>query len=69
MTPAEQYRGIAAELEAKAAKERNNQLAAEWVSLARCYLRLAEQAETNSLADIWFEVGPRTRLDGEGEGA
>ncbi len=69
MTPADQYRKIAAELWAKAGKEQNEQLVTEWGSLARCYLRLAEQADTNSLADIWFEAGPKTRLDGEGEEA
>ncbi len=34
MTPAEQYRDIAAELEAKAAKERNDELAAGLALLA-----------------------------------
>jgi hypothetical protein len=34
-------------------------------SLAKCYLRLAEQAEQNR---VWAEFGQKSRLD-EGEGA
>ncbi len=69
MTTANSYRKIAAELKAKAAKERSPDVASELDNLARCYVRLAEQADQNSFLDIWFEVGPKTRLDGEGEGA
>ncbi len=68
MTNADSYRKIAAELKAKAAKERSAQLASELDSLARCYLRLAEQADQNSFQDLWLEVGPKTRMR-EGEGA
>jgi hypothetical protein len=48
--------------------EINPKLAAQWDHLARCYVRLAEQADHNSIQDLWFEFGPKTRLDGEGEG-
>ncbi len=65
MTSAEQYRKIAAELRAKAARESNRRLSAEWDHLARCYLRLAEQADQNNFADIWFETGPKPSLDEE----
>lgn len=64
MNPADQYRKIAAELRAKAAREPNPKLSAQWHNLARCYLRLAEQADANSFADIWIETGHRTALDG-----
>jgi hypothetical protein len=43
-------------------------VASELDSLARCYLRLAEQADTNGRLDVSAEFGPKTRLD-EGEGA
>ncbi len=69
MSTGDQYRKIAAELRARAAKEQNELWAAEWNILARAYLRLAEQADRNSFADIWVEYGPKPRLDGEGEGA
>lgn len=69
MTPAESYRQIAAELDIKAAKEREPDLAAGWAKLALCYLRLAEQADCNSFQDLWFEFGPKTRVGGDGEGA
>ncbi len=39
---------IAVELKAKAAKERSQELASALENLARCYLRLAEQAEAES---------------------
>jgi hypothetical protein len=65
MNPADQYRKIAAELRAKAAREKNGRLATEWAHLARCYLRLAEQADQNSFADIWFESGPKASLGSE----
>ena len=44
---------------------RNRRLSAEWDHLARCYVRLAEQADQNSFADIWFESGSKPSLDGE----
>ena len=67
MSPSDSYRVRAADLKAKAATESNGQLAAEYQNLARCYIRLAEQADTNSLADIWLEVGPKLRLGGDEE--
>lgn len=68
MSSANSYRKIAAELSARAAREPDAKLASEWGHLARCYLRLAEQAEINSLLDVAVEFGPKNRLD-EGEGA
>jgi hypothetical protein len=44
----DQYRIMAAELQAKAANERNEMIAAEWNNLARAYLKLAEHADKNS---------------------
>ena len=47
MTPAEQYRSLAAKLDAKAKVEADPQIRAEWNHLAMNYLRLAIQAERN----------------------
>jgi hypothetical protein len=59
MTPAESYRKLAAELRTKAARETNGKLAAEWNYLARCYTRLAEQADQNLDTNVWAEFsGP-----------
>ncbi len=65
MTPADQYRTLASKLKAKAANERDHILASEWMQLARSYLRLAEQADQNTRADVWIEVGPKLSLDDE----
>jgi hypothetical protein len=65
MTPAEQYRVRAAELIAKARAETNCLGAAQWEHLAKCYVRLAEQADQNSLTDLAIEVGPKPKLGGE----
>jgi hypothetical protein len=62
MTPAEHYRTLAAKLKAKAANESSKSLAAEWTQLAQSYLRLAEQADQNRLADVWIEIGPKPSL-------
>ncbi len=65
MSPAEQYRKIAAQLRADALKTPNGKAAAELDHLARAYVRLAEQAEQNSRVDVWAEFGPKVRLDGD----
>ena len=39
-------------------------LAAQWEHLARCYLRLAEQADKNGQLDLSLEFGDRPMLDG-----
>jgi hypothetical protein len=62
MTAADQYRKVAAQLKARAASEPNKRLAAEWAHLSRCYLRLAAQADTNDLTDVWIETGARPRV-------
>jgi hypothetical protein len=56
----DQYRIVAAELQAKAANERNEMIAAEWNNLARAYLKLAGHADKSS-------YGPNLRLDAERE--
>lgn len=63
MSPAEQYRKLAAELISKAGTERNSDVASELTALARSYLRLAEQAEQNRGTDLWFEFGSKPALD------
>jgi len=68
MSTADSYRKIAAELRAKARKAPTDGAAADLDNLARCYLRLAEQAETNSRLDVAAEFGSPARPD-EGEDA
>ena len=53
-----EYRNKAAELSAKARAEKVPALKAEFEALALSYLRLAEQAERNSQADIVYEPAP-----------
>ncbi len=69
MGTGDSYRKIASELRAQALKAPTDADASRIEALAQCYLRLAEQADQNSRADIWAEFGPKTRLSGEGEGA
>jgi hypothetical protein len=68
MRPADAYRKLAAEPHAKARRQ-TGYLATQLEALAKAYTRLAEQADRNSFQDLWFEYGPNTRLDSEGEGA
>ena len=65
MSAADTHRKIAAELRAKALTMATDASATHFDSLAKCYLRLAEQAEQNR---VWAEFGQKSRLD-EGEGA
>jgi len=58
MTPGDEYRVKAAELLAKTQHEATTELQAELEGLARAYIRLAEQAERNSLIDIVYETPP-----------
>jgi len=46
MTPAETYRKLAAEFEAKARAERNIDLRIQYQDMAKSYLRLAQDAES-----------------------
>jgi hypothetical protein len=53
MTPAAQYRVLAAQLRERAREDADSaHLAAEWNHLADCYLQLAEQAERNGSPDV-----------------
>ncbi len=63
MTAADQYRSLAARLEARAQAEQNPQLRAEWRHLARSYLRLAEQAERCGRIDVTYEPILRPQQD------
>lgn len=69
MTTADSYRRMAAQLRSRAAHQKNPRLAEQLDHLAKCYLRLAEQADQNSYQDLWVEFGPKLRATGEGEGA
>ena len=66
MSTAESYRKLAAELNAKAVRERSATLTSEYEHLALAYLRLAEQADRNERLDLHLEVGPAPKLDSSG---
>ena len=66
MTPSDEYRRTAAELQAKAACAESSELAVQWEHLAKCYLRLAEQADKNAQGGLAIEVEPKPTLEGEG---
>ena len=55
MSPARQYRNLAAQLRAKAQGEEDRQVRAEWEHLARCYIRLAEEAERNGRTGLDYD--------------
>lgn len=55
MTPADQYRVLAARFMARSKSEQDLKLRSEWHYLAVCYLRIAEQADRNSHTDIVYE--------------
>jgi hypothetical protein len=65
MTPATHYRTLAAQLRSRARTEDNRHLREEWDHLARCYLKLAEQADRNSRTDVSYEPMLRTDFGGE----
>ncbi len=56
MRRADEYRRLAAECREKARHTR--EAAAELNELAQAYLRLADQAERNSLSDLVYEPPP-----------
>lgn len=66
LTPAQYYRTTAAELRAMAVSSASAMLAAQWEHLARCYLRLAEQADKNGQLDLCLEFGDRPGLNSSG---
>jgi hypothetical protein len=61
MSPADRYRALAAHLRTRAAREQRPVLRAAWANLAQCYVRLAEQADQNSRADIVYEFDRSAR--------
>lgn len=58
MASGDLYRIRAAELRGKSQQEADPQIQAELEGLAAAYLRLAEQAERNSTADLVYEPPP-----------
>jgi len=56
MGSANEYRIKAAELIARATRENDRALRADYENLARSYLRLAEQAERNKKIDVSCEI-------------
>jgi len=59
VTTAEHYRVLASQLRARARRAETPRLMSEWEHLARCYLRLARQAEDNEKLDLVYETPPR----------
>jgi hypothetical protein len=55
---ADEYRAKAAELAAKASREKKPQRRAELEALERSYLRLAVQAEKNAKTNLVYETPP-----------
>jgi hypothetical protein len=55
MTSGDLYRAKAADLNARAARERTPALRSELENLALAYLRLAEQADRNARTDLVYE--------------
>ena len=66
MSSADTYRVMAAELRAKARKAPTDRAASDLDNLARCYLRLAQQAEHNTRIDVAVEFDSATRFNEEG---
>jgi hypothetical protein len=60
MTPREVYLVKSADLFAKVESERDPALKADFVNMARAYLRLADQARRNDEADVVREAPPPT---------
>lgn len=58
MSLGNEYRSKAADLFAKAAIEANAETQVEMETLARSYLRLAEQADRNSMTDLVYVTPP-----------
>jgi hypothetical protein len=58
LVPGDKYRARALELLARAEIETDPQIRAEFENLAAAFLRLAEQAERNSLFDVTYEPPP-----------
>jgi hypothetical protein len=63
VTSADDYRALAMRFRAHARSSDNARLVAEWEHLARCYSRLAEQAERNLTLDLVYETPPAQKRD------
>ena len=68
MSPADRYRALAAHLRTRAVAEQSPVMRAQWANLAQCYIRLAEQADQNSRADIVYEFDRSARRGDVGGG-
>jgi len=58
MPSGDDYRVKAADMNAKARRERDPRARAEYENLALAYLRLADQADKNALVDVVYETPP-----------
>ena len=63
MTPADQYRALAADCESRAQIERVTAYRREWEYLAHSYQQLAEQAEREGLTATIYEAWTKTDFD------
>jgi hypothetical protein len=61
MTPATRCRRLTTMLRAKAERERDPEIRAEWKCIARGYLILANQFERNGSKEIIYASFPRIR--------
>ena len=68
MSPSDRYRALAAHLRTRAAREQSAMLRTQWAKLAQCYVRLAGQADQNSLTDIVYEFDRSARRGDVGGG-
>ena len=65
MRSGDAYRAKAAKISAQAAKERRADIRVELESLARAYMRLAEQADRNADNDIVYMTPDRDQESSE----
>jgi hypothetical protein len=54
----DEYRSKAADMHARALREKVAQIKGEYENMALSYLRLAEQADRNAVTDIVYETPP-----------
>ena len=62
VTGAEQYRKLASQLRTRARREDSSRVRAEFESLAKCYMLLAERADRRGGAAIVNNVKPERSL-------
>ena len=69
MSSGDPYRKRAATLRVNALKAPSDRAAADLRSLARCYLRLASEADYNERLDVSADFGQKLHPESGGEGS